>query len=107
MTLRAQVVMALKSPSCTSCNIRFENMERLNVHMRVKHQETDDLRIVRLTQFMQKAITRDSSIVIWTKSLDRTECGEVFVNENYVKIHIDKHYNSVSNVLKGIKKRKG
>ena len=69
MTPRAQVVKALKSPSCTSCNIKFENMERLNVHMRVKHQETDDLRISRLKQLMHASINSVPSMQTIMKSV--------------------------------------
>ena len=103
MTPRAQVVRALKSPSCTSCNIKFENMERLNVHMRVKHQETDDSRLNRLTQIMHGSMTRVPSIEIILKSFDCTECGVTFVNESEMKIHNDKHHNDEHDLLRGIK----
>ena len=107
MTPRAQIVEAFKSPTCMSCNIKFENIERLNVHMRVKHQETDDLRLVRLTNVMQASINKGPSIQIQQiKSLDCSECGVMFVNINEFRNHYDNHHFSVQKPLDGIKKEK-
>ena len=103
MTPRVEkIVKALKSPICTGCNIEFENMERLNVHMRVKHQETDDMKIVRFTEVMQASMTREPSIQI-IKSLDCTECGVIFGSEIEMKIHNDKHHDGTHDLLRVIK----
>ena len=103
MTPRVEnIVKAMKSSICTKCNIKFENMERLNVHMRVKHQETDHNRLVRFTEVMQASMTRTPSIQI-IKSLNCTECGVIFVSEIETKIHNDKHHDGTHDLLRVIK----
>ena len=55
---RASVCKAQKSPVCTSWNIKFMNMERPYLLLRVKHQETDETNLVWLMQVVEVGMTK-------------------------------------------------
>ena len=74
---------ALKTPVCTLCNMNFSKMEDLNIHMKNIHQETDDTRMLRLTQTVEAGLNPKPSVIIMNnalkvKNFDCSECGDIF-----------------------------
>ena len=80
---------AMRKPECTICSIKFDNMQNCDVHMKIKHNETDDIRISRLTAAVKTV--RQSEISNYNqknmKSLDCTECGLCFVGRGELRNH--------------------
>ena len=79
---------ALRIPLCTICNIKFENRMILDTHMKVKHNETQHLRIERLTEGVKKVRQGETSFnSLDKKSYDCTECGLLFSTGEELNIH--------------------
>ena len=70
----------MTTPLCTICKTRFLKMEYLDKHMEVKHGESDSIRIERLTQMFQSSLSEKLSEKSEPnlKSLDCSQCGEIF-----------------------------
>ena len=87
----------MKNPSCDQCNIMFGSMEVLSVHMKLVHNETDSMRIDRLSETVKSTMCNKSiniKIISDKKhvSFDCTECGLIFVTEEKMKGHNDEHH---------------
>ena len=72
-------------------------METLNTHMKSVHDESDHMRIIRLTESFEAAIKQqqigktEDFTQINAKSLDCTECGVIFLTLKEQEIHIEQH----------------
>ena len=67
-------------------------MEILNIYMKSAHDESDNVRIIRLTNSFEAAIKQESieKIDVWpttATSLDCSECGVVFLTVQEKIIH--------------------
>ena len=76
-------IAPMKTPVCTPCQTTFPKMEISNEHMTRIHNETDHMRITRLTQTIETVRARElmesqSKMKSKLKSLDCTECGILF-----------------------------
>ena len=83
----------LRIGECSDCNFKLENIQDLNKHMIQVHQETDSMRIERLTmtfEAMERKTKADS--LINSKLFDCSECGDLFVSSDQLKSHIKKHH---------------
>ena len=89
----------MKAFDCRSCNLYFPNMEVLSNHMKLIHQETDHMRILRLTKWIEN-MQRQENVVVFHKSFDCTECGFCFTNENEMKSHNEKHHFNIKDKSK-------
>ena len=74
---------AMQIIQCPSCDNTFPKMEFLNIHMKQEHEESDDMRITRLTSMYEAALSnakekgeRSNDKVL--KSFDCSECGLLF-----------------------------
>ena len=75
------IVISLKTPLCTVCNITVKNMETLNLHMKNVHQETDSERIDRVADTVKLALKQElikSVTKPYKPSFDCTESGIIF-----------------------------
>ena len=84
------VVISLKTPLCTLCDITVKNIETLNVDMKNVHQETDSERICRVTDTVKSALKQErikSDNKINKPSFDCTECGLIFENTQEQNSH--------------------
>ena len=88
-----EIMRALTNPTCERCNITFTKMEYMDTHMKTKHDESDDMRIYRLTQAVE-AVEKKEKASKRIVSNDCTECGLVFVSNLEQIIHIE-NYHSV------------
>ena len=68
-------------------------MQDLNKHMTLVHQETDSIRIERLTRTFEamERKTQESSVTNY-KLYDCSECGDLFVSSDQLNSHIRKHH---------------
>ena len=86
----------MKNPVCDICKKSFLKMEYLNTHMKVQHDESDSMRVERLTETVNLALCNEHTNVKQSgsqlKSLDCSECGEVFVTNKEETDHIEKHH---------------
>ena len=81
--------------SCDIFNYKFKKMQDLNNHMATIHQETDHMRIERLTRTFQSMVNQaseSSKIQQYNKSYDCTECGVVFVTSDLIDKHNKEHH---------------
>ena len=90
---------SLKIPECSICNMKFTKMEVLNIHMGKFHHESDNDRIIRLTQTIQSDI--DSKHV--RQIFDCSECGIIFENSQEQISHNEKHHKIEMNLNVAIK----
>ena len=86
----------MKSPQCPSCSIKFKNWQDLNTHMAFKHQETDSMRIERLTTMVDGVVNKSSEINGYKeapgKLFDCSECGIIMGTSEEMNMHIkNKH----------------
>ena len=88
---RLSTMSDLNKPVCASCNIKFQNMKSLDVHMKVDHEESENTRIKRLTRTVEEV--RKCEILQKIKSSDCTECGILFVTSQDLKTHIKNVHN--------------
>ena len=85
-------------PVCAICDVAYPKMETLNTHMKLAHDESDHMRITRLTETYEAALqdehTEKTEVCRQTnaKSLDCTECGVIFLSSQEQKTHIEKHH---------------
>ena len=84
-----------KEEKCDFCSIKFKNMEYLDKHMEMLHQETPHLRMERhFTTFQSREnqtlknskIKKENS----SKIFDCSECGLVFSMKSDYSTHIKK-----------------
>ena len=93
MTQSCKQGNALTNPKCDICNITFVRMEYMNTHMKVKHDESEYMRMERLKQGIETVVNKKPQNVIIisgerVKIKDCTECGLLFVSENEYKTHL-------------------
>ena len=84
---------ALRIPLCSICNIKLENMKNLDTHMKIKHNETEIMRIERLTLAVKTVRQGENTFKnLNKKSSDCTECGLLFntiedLNNHNTSVH--------------------
>ena len=81
-----------ETPKCEQCIIKIETIAFIDVHIKVKHTETDHERSegrVKITTF---AISKGNSNGKMTKSYDCSECAEIFVSAEDIKVHNQKKH---------------
>ena len=71
---------------CECCSITFNKMEAMDTHMRIKHDESEYMRINRLTKFAEAVIQKER-VGVKMISFDCTECGYLFDMEDEQKRH--------------------
>ena len=86
-----QNMTALTNPRCNSCEVTFTKMEYMNTHMKVKHDESDSMRIIRLTQAVKTVVKMEPNSPKATRvkrvaSNDCSECGLIFSSDLEQKI---------------------
>ena len=81
-------------PVCDVCDIKFQNMQDLSMHMGKVHGETDSMRINRYENLMMPSRYQKPqiSIVENLKSSDCTECGVVLKNKEDMTNHIEEYH---------------
>ena len=86
----------MKTPICDICKKVFGKMEYLSTHMKYQHGESDSMRVERLTKTVKLELYGEDNKVERNgpqlKSLDCSECGEVFVTNEEEKDHIEKYH---------------
>ena len=82
--------MSFKTPVCTMCNIKFQNFEVLEVHMKKVHLESDHNRLERLSKTFEP-VKRTKAIKVC--SYDCTECGILFSSLEEQRCHIENYHN--------------
>ena len=101
----------MKNPQCPSCNIKFPNWVDLNTHMALKHQETDSMRVERLTSMVDAVVNNTSEKKVLReatgKVFDCSECGILMGTSEEMKEHIKKKHtiksdSHVSSVIENI-----
>ena len=67
---------ALTNPECTQCNIKFAKASYFDMHMKNVHEETDYMRIIRLSNTVKDVLQPEPvEPKSMQKSLDCSECG--------------------------------
>ena len=84
--------MTLTNPRCDSCEVTFTKMEYMNTHMKVKHDESENMRIIRLTQAVKTVVGMEQNSPKVTRvkrmaSNDCSECGLIFSSDLEQKNH--------------------
>ena len=84
--------MTLTNPRCDSCEVTFTKMEYMNTHMKVKHEKSENMRIIRLTQAVKTVVEMEQNrpkvtTVKRMASNDCSECGLIFSSDLEQKNH--------------------
>ena len=88
-------MLDIKTPLCTMCDVKFQSMELLSVHMAKIHQESDHCRILRLAKTFESVRYKESmevNSVQKLKDFSCVECGEFFETIKMQKNHNDKKH---------------
>ena len=91
------VMISLKNPECKKCNKIVKNMEMLNVHMRNVHQESDNDRMIRVTEVVKSVVQQESMHVNNVRQMnifDCSECGLLFQTREEQNSHNQKDHAS-------------
>ena len=99
----------MQNPSCNICKSTFKKMEILNTHMKILHNETDNMRIERLTITIDNDVNRkftdnENTSSQSLKIFDCTECGIIFPTAEEQKSHNEKEHDSKINNLDNLQK---
>ena len=76
-----------KPPICDQCEIKFDKIEALDVHMKVEHAETDHSRIDRRMGMAQYAVSKGNQAIGSTKMYDCGECGIIMRTKEDFETH--------------------
>ena len=82
--------MTINDPCCTICSKQIQTMELLNVHMKNNHNDSDNDRITRLTETVQKYL--NSEVPTKLPIFDCSECGVIFKTSNEQNDHNKTHH---------------
>ena len=87
------ITPSLFRPICVKCNFVFTNNAALDMHMKNQHNETEYMRMCRITQAVKISVDKKyPTIENKLKMFDCSECGILLVNieqlnEHNMKIH--------------------